>query len=153
LRINAERLDLTVCCRSNDALWGAYGANAVHFSILQEYLAAKIGCGIGTYYQFSNNFHVYVDELNRHVGSFSDLRRYPTVPLVTDPSTFDQDVISLLNGIQPIYNEFLAETAYWMLEAYLVRKVPRDADECLAQVQAQDWRVAGQEWLNRRRKL
>jgi thymidylate synthase len=28
-------LDITVCCRSNDAIWGAYGANAVHFSVLQ----------------------------------------------------------------------------------------------------------------------
>jgi hypothetical protein len=29
-------LDMQVCCRSNDILWGAYGANAVHFSMLQE---------------------------------------------------------------------------------------------------------------------
>lgn len=34
------RLDMTVCCRSNDIIWGAYGANAVHFSMLQEFLAA-----------------------------------------------------------------------------------------------------------------
>ena len=40
-------LDITVCCRSNDAIWGAYGANAVHFSVLLEYLARMIGVGVG----------------------------------------------------------------------------------------------------------
>ena len=32
-----DALNMTVCCRSNDSLWGAYGANAVHFSMLQEF--------------------------------------------------------------------------------------------------------------------
>lgn len=58
-------LDLTVCCRSNDAIWGAHGANAVHFSVLQEYLAARIGVSIGTMYQVSNNYHAYVSEIER----------------------------------------------------------------------------------------
>jgi thymidylate synthase len=64
--ITQERwLDLTVCCRSNDAVWGAHGANAVHFSVLQEYLAARIGVGVGVMYQVSNNYHVYEAELAR----------------------------------------------------------------------------------------
>jgi thymidylate synthase len=58
-RVVNKKLDITVFCRSNDAIWGAYGSNAVHFSILQEYLAARLGVGIGTYYQISNNFHAY----------------------------------------------------------------------------------------------
>lgn len=52
-------LDLTVLCRSNDVVWGAYGANAVHFSVLQEYLAGRVGVAVGKMYQFSNNFHGY----------------------------------------------------------------------------------------------
>lgn len=52
-------LNMTVCCRSNDAYWGAYGANAVHFSFLQEYMAACIGVPVGRYSQMSNNLHVY----------------------------------------------------------------------------------------------
>lgn len=52
-------LDLTVCCRSNDAIWGAHGANLVHFSILLEYLAAATGHTAGTLYQLSNNYHAY----------------------------------------------------------------------------------------------
>lgn len=56
-------LDMTICCRSNDIVWGAYGANAVHFSMLQEYMAGRIGVGVGVMYQISNNFHGYVDVL------------------------------------------------------------------------------------------
>jgi len=54
-------LDITVCCRSNDAVWGAYGANAVQFSFLQEYMAECIGVGVGRYTQMSHNLHVYTD--------------------------------------------------------------------------------------------
>ncbi len=57
-------LDMTVCCRSNDALWGAYGANAVHMSILQEVIAHATGLKVGTYTQMSNNFHVYSETLH-----------------------------------------------------------------------------------------
>src|SRR6185369_9893998 len=52
-------LDITVCNRSNDIIWGAYGANAVQFSVLQEYLAARIGIPMGEYTQFSFNYHAY----------------------------------------------------------------------------------------------
>lgn len=54
-------LNLTVFCRSNDMVLGAYGANAVHFSFLLEYLAARVGLKVGRYYQVSNNFHAYVE--------------------------------------------------------------------------------------------
>lgn len=115
-------LDLTVCCRSNDAIWGAYGANAVHFSALQEYLAARIGVGVGTYYQVSNNFHAYEAELGRLLDRAERLRgdsrnhtnyanlpdylvddRYarPSVkpePLVHDAAGFDGEVRYMLNA-------------------------------------------------------
>ena len=58
--VNGE-LHLTVFNRSNDMVWGAYGANAVQFSFLQEYLAARVGLKVGRYYQVSNNFHAYVE--------------------------------------------------------------------------------------------
>lgn len=52
-------LDITVFCRSNDFVWGMAGANAVHFSFLQEYLAGRIGVEVGRYYQIANNAHIY----------------------------------------------------------------------------------------------
>ena len=54
-------LDMTVCNRSNDLVWGCFGANAVHFSFLHEYMALGIGVEIGRYYQFSNNLHCYTE--------------------------------------------------------------------------------------------
>ena len=90
-------LDLTVCCRSNDIIWGAYGANAVHFSVLQEYLAARIGVSVGTYTQISNNFHAYTGMLDK-VGTTpgnkrwyeKDVVRYGK--MVESPDMFDGDL-------------------------------------------------------------
>jgi thymidylate synthase len=59
LRIVNNRLDMMVNCRSNDILFGAYGANAVHMSVVQEYLASSIGVRQGRYYQNSFNWHAY----------------------------------------------------------------------------------------------
>lgn len=53
------RLNMSVFCRSNDAVWGCYGANAVHFSILLEYVAHAAGMEVGSYFQISDNLHIY----------------------------------------------------------------------------------------------
>lgn len=67
------KLNMTVTCRSNDIIWGAYGANAVHFSILLEYVAALTGIPMGVYRQFSNNFHAYTNLVPRsQFGSYAD---------------------------------------------------------------------------------
>jgi thymidylate synthase len=59
------KLNMTVCCRSNDIIWGAYGANAVHFSFLLEFIASATGIPMGVYRQFSNNFHLYTNVVSR----------------------------------------------------------------------------------------
>ena len=64
-RNHKGELDMTVFCRSNDIIWGAYGANAVHFSMLQEYLAVLIGCDVGHYHQISVNWHAYLDTFHK----------------------------------------------------------------------------------------
>jgi hypothetical protein len=56
-----DELDMTVFNRSNDMIWGAYGANAVHMSFLQEFVAGALRLPIGRYWQVSGNFHVYDD--------------------------------------------------------------------------------------------
>lgn len=63
-------LNLTVFCRSNDIVWGAYGANAVQFGALLEFMALWIGCPIGTYTQISINWHGYTSIL----GTVKDIR-------------------------------------------------------------------------------
>lgn len=75
-----DRLHMVVFCRSNDIVWGAYGANAVHFGYLLEYMATRIGVQVGTYTQVSVNWHAYaktfaqVSGLDREVtGGFMGL--------------------------------------------------------------------------------
>ena len=41
--VRDSQLDMLVSNRSNDIIWGTYGANAVHFSMLQEFVAAAVG--------------------------------------------------------------------------------------------------------------
>lgn len=61
LKIRNRKLNMLVTCRSNDMILGAYGANAVHFSMIHEYIAGRIGVPMGEYRQMSDSFHVYVD--------------------------------------------------------------------------------------------
>ncbi len=105
--IQNNLLDMTVFCRSNDAIWGAAGANAVQFSILQEYLAANLGIGVGSLYQISNNFHAYTEIFEKlktlrpisvgrppityHQDKYTDKRVIPT-KLIDDPIRFDQEL-------------------------------------------------------------
>jgi hypothetical protein len=60
-KIREGQLHMTVCNRSNDAVWGCYGANAVHFSILQQFLAAAVEAEVGHYTQVSDSLHVYLE--------------------------------------------------------------------------------------------
>lgn len=116
-------LNMMVTCRSNDIILGAYGANAVHMSILQEYLAARIGVPVGTYEQVSFNFHAYTAELDRVRGRAGvapgaiaehDLHMLDSLaggpydhtppgtmvrPLVEDPGAFDEELGHFLTAI------------------------------------------------------
>ena len=64
---------MTVCCRSNDIIWGAYGANAVHMSMLQEFMAGCIGVPVGRYYQVSDNYHAYHNVYHKLLDKFLEM--------------------------------------------------------------------------------
>lgn len=63
-QIRDGTLEMTVCNRSNDIVWGCYGANVVHMSFLQEFISLAVGVRMGKYYQFSNNWHIYEQHFN-----------------------------------------------------------------------------------------
>lgn len=61
-------LFMDVSCRSNDMVLGGYGANAVHFSFLQEYICDRLNQNglpvrMGAYNQISLDAHMYTEEL------------------------------------------------------------------------------------------
>jgi hypothetical protein len=77
LRIVNEKLEMTVCNRSNDLVWGMLGANVVHMTMLQQLLSEALGRECGPYRVFTNNLHVY-----KNLPNFEDV--YATT-VVHDP--------------------------------------------------------------------
>ena len=166
-------LNMTVCNRSNDAWWGAYGANAVHFSILLEYMAARIGVPMGVYRQMSNNLHLYTDIVDESkLGTLAtaiandDLYTNPdspqfgreTMPIVDckiDDWHQDLHYILTRNGIHNEHSrwnsEFLGGVAVPMYLAYDAWR-NKQYDEAWNHVQridnrAWDWKNAASFWL------
>jgi thymidylate synthase len=62
-RVVDGRLDATICNRSNDVLWGLFGANLVHMTMLLEYMAQRCGLAVGVLRTLTNNLHLYTDIL------------------------------------------------------------------------------------------
>lgn len=169
------KLNMTVCCRSNDIVWGAYGANAVHFSFLLEYVAAATGLPMGVYRQFSNNYHLYTNVVPEEeimpwarnaeatdkyfVGAYGD-RKIATsamrlVPLVTDVEAWNEQLKHwfLSDENYEGQDSFLRVVASPMRAAWYAFKA-QDYDHALhwaRTIVADDWRIACTEWLERRR--
>jgi len=164
LDLRGNHLNMTVCNRSNDAVWGAYGANAVHFSMLQEVIAAGLNVPVGLYRQFSNNLHIYVDipKVSAAVDSpeYEDLyakQGYHPFPLVKDYGTFLFECECFLQNPQlPMNykNPFLYYVARPMYLAWICFKDgdDRGAYSELRGVEDPAWRYAAEKWLNRRTK-
>lgn len=178
--IYGKVLDMTVCNRSNDLIWGMLGANVVHFSMLQEYLAACLGVDIGVYNQFTNNLHVYTERFKpkewledgysrqgasvvydsaftRDGTSFRDIK---LVPLVKNPAMFDREVQEFAerhkqDALAGEYTEpFLRDVAQPMCIAFHHYK-HKDFGNALSaaeHIQADDWHIAATSWLQKRRE-
>jgi len=162
LRVREGKLDLTVCCRSNDVIWGAYGANAVHFSVLQEYLAARIGLDMGILYQISNNFHGYLNTMDK-VGEdhrYLDDPEIKPQPMFTHPDYIDEDIGEFMENfdqgtVYPTFNNpWFNETLVPLVRSYQFYRA-EGADQAMivaAVMKATDWRTAVTEWYERRVK-
>lgn len=173
-RTKEGALDMMVSNRSNDMLWGAYGANAVHFSVLQEYIAARIGCKVGRYWQVSFNMHAYTKILDKTkiqnlcllVGDAYKMNRLDPYaseevapfPLVNGPiEQWDEDLKMFLdsNGVViGLRDVFFRRVAVPMMEAHIHWRngnIP-EAINRAKNIAATDWRKACIEWLQRRVK-
>lgn len=161
------KLDMTVFNRSNDIIWGAYGANAVHFSMLQEVMAAWIGVPLGSYWQISTNFHGYKNILEKHDGitnntpghdpySLGEVVPYQVVNTPIDQWFQDLDMFMSEGAVIGLRDPFFKKVAVPMLQSWEAWKNREDPDFALKamkhalDIQAQDWRRACVEWLERR---
>lgn len=161
-RLRFNKLEMTVCCRSNDAIWGAYGANVVHMSMLQEVIASQLRAQVGTYYQISNNFHLYTDmgnhaELLRHPVSNDYYRTegYPAYPLVSHPDSFFEELAAWMDtGLRAPKNNFFYYVADPMFYAWEQHKDGNDggALQYIDEIEDMALQHVCREWILRRAK-
>lgn len=155
-------LDMTVCNRSNDIVWGAYGANVVHMGFMHAFVAGALNVPRGNYYQVSNNYHAYVTrpDTARLLGNpdalTSELRPHlKSVPLFDDNSTdfLTQCEDFCINGLDSTYaSSFLNLVAVPMLRAHREHKAGHTQAAMYLLDKSIDWHYAGFQWLARRQK-
>ncbi len=169
--LDRKYLDMTVTNRSNDLILGTLGANIVHFSILQEYIANSLGVEVGVYNQFSNNLHAYTSRWypDKWLADGDKTHNYGAqnwnhTPMVKNREVFDEEVKAFIDnnwaketqGLdREIYEEpFLETVAKPMCNAFHCHKT-RDywgaLNKGIAQVAAGDWQLAGYNWVEKRR--
>ncbi len=167
-------LDMHVYNRSNDIIWGAYGANAVHMSVLHEYVASGAGMAVGTYTQISSDWHAYCEQFAKSaepskfyaapedvvgISEHDDLYGKHAVrpmPLVDDISVFDTELEHAMEGtrFQNNANTMLHNLFWPMMDAYRFYKEKQHESAIKAlltePLQGNDWAEACVRWLDRR---
>lgn len=168
-----DGLDMTVFNRSNDLIWGAYGANVVHFSMLHEIIALACGFSIGRYHQVSSNTHVY----EKHWPLLTALSKMKTV---LEPYTYGEVYACPLLKDEEVWTDFIydceslcnlretdAEIRNFPFKTYFFKRVvvpmylawfaykSHNKEVGLAHLTIQDvsidWIAAGVAWLKRRK--
>jgi hypothetical protein len=160
LRIIHGKLEMTVCCRSNDMIWGAFGTNAVHFSFLQEWLAAALNCPPGHLYQFSNNFHIYErhwdwlsippSDGTRRLYQIEEVKWMPLVDRGETYQGFLLDCENIVMNHPPQTSRFLKTVAWPLLGLYIDRKGDQEIEPDLDKLPPVDWVFAAKKWVERR---
>lgn len=161
-RTVAGKLNMTVCNRSNDVVWGMLGANAVHMTYLHELVARGTGIPMGEYIVFTNNAHIY-PEMPRYSAIMKDLWHYDqygmkarvtTVPLLApneDWSEFISGCEKFCDG-KPVRLSWFQQIAYPMEKAWAARMNGETGIPEIKSMPSCDWRKACLEWVERRTK-
>jgi hypothetical protein len=157
-RVRDKKLEMTVCNRSNDVVWGMFGANIVHMTYLQEFVAIASGLKLGNYYVFTNNLHFYTTLYPQGKRIWDNIvegpNPYPcdTFPILTryeDPHAFRQQCRDFVAGrFHNIVSPWLLRVAAPMYHAYREKDyVVRRSH--IEQIEAADWRVNARAWAVR----
>lgn len=165
---NGRLLDMTVTNRSNDMIWGALGANAVHFSFLQEYVAAQLDVEVGVYNHFTNNMHVYINNwkpeewLNWNpAADVMCVAGKASIPLVKDPAVFDRELPMFVDQAwDDRHLNLLWEEPFFQHVAFPIRMAfagykQRDFSMALGfceLIKADDWRTVATNWIEKRKE-
>ena len=149
-------LNMTTYNRSNDAWWGYAGANAVHFTIIQQFIAEAVGVRLGRYTTVSTNLHLYLD--------LYDAQEYLDYPPVAEDFVtnyaqcepydllqgapfrlFLEDCRKLMNGKldqSDFRSPFIQHTMLPMMYVTYARKSGETGLDHCRNIHSQDWREA-----------
>lgn len=163
-RIYGGKLNFLTTNRSNDLIWGLCGANAVHLTVLMEFMAHALGLPLGEWHHISNNLHVY----EHHFALLKGVVANPHLSWTPHPGTqplllpgeavesFTEDCHNFCEGQDDDFaTAFFNDTVAPMVQGW--HKWRRDGSlegaiydaSC---VEANDWRKASVSWLRRKEK-
>lgn len=135
-RARGAHLDMTVCNRSNDLVWGALGSNIVHFSFLHELIAHEAELIVGTMNQFTNNLHIYERhwkflDIPPHCETYEELGVKPYSIISRPLHKWLRECEAFVNGrTSGFYEPFFNEVALPIIE------------NRINDIQATDWQLA-----------
>jgi len=159
------KLNMTVINRSNDAWYGYCGANVVHFTVLQEFVAIAVGVKLGVYRTFTTNLHLYTELYdarkfvdNPPSSEAFDMYQHGVKPMKlvgnTDYFGWLEDAEAFCNNPFKYDNSkysFFTEVAHPMaMISYERKNKISDGMKWADRVEAEDWRIAAQDWVERR---
>lgn len=154
-RVIKDRLDMTVCNRSNDLLWGSLGANAVHMTLLHELMARSVGIRQGIYRVFTNNLHIYTERKDYqrmlkapplrddYVGLGKMKSDFPVLHSSESLADFLEDCYRWLRGNELCKTRWMNGVFFPVMRMWSNQKLVED-------IKASDWKLACTEWLARR---
>lgn len=165
--IQAGRLNMTVINRSNDAWYGYAGANIVHMTIIQEFVAAGAGAVLGEYRTFSTNLHLYTElyDASRFLvqppcSEFYDhytngvvnakflLSGHGAHTFLEECEQFCDDPF---NSSIEYLHPFISDVAHPLaMISYSRKNGISDGSDWAAKIEASDWRRAAFDWIHRR---
>lgn len=168
-RVVDGHLDMLVTNRSNDLVWGAMGANVVHFTYLQEVVARSIGMNLGKYRVVTNNLHVYpgmprYEEIrNEALLGAEEFEPEPlTHTILSRGESWGQlhedcwmIVTNVMRGVYPgnddLYTLWAKRVALPMIKAYLEGPGQRRT-ELIESIKDPAWKGEAEAWWKRRQK-
>ena len=161
-------LDCLVTNRSNDMVWGAFGANLVHFSYLLEYMAQRCGFQVGSLITTTINGHIYKDNWNDEFGNesstdYEHIRPWEEPLITTGWEEFDNELMEVVIWFgNPendhaewghLRNDWIRDVVVPMMQGHLAYRhknyelATTETTKCAAP----DWRAAGLAWITKRR--
>lgn len=176
-KIENGGLNMHIMNRSNDLIWGMFGANVVHFSMLQEWMANCLNVPVGVMTTYSVDAHAYLwlDKTHVLMEDAQDLEGFGGFDPYADGSVKVPifDIVEVSQGrswqmeLQKFFHfekpwehkeyfsePFFLELVIPMYHAWYVRK--HDIGSGLEQIKnmtVKDWGLTAAAWIGRREKI